>query len=427
MRTTKNIKALSLVLACGAAASAANAQVSFNPKVDLATGPRPAGVAAADFTGDGVMDLAVVVDGPDRVVIQVGDGAGGFVAGPSTLLGSGVGADALAAEDIDGDGDMDLVVILDNISTARVLLNGGAGFFTAGESAATGIEPVWIAKGNINANGSADFAIANRDSNTVTVLLDFGVATVSSTIAVGIEPRAVAIADISGDGAADLVVTNNDDRTIRIYTGNGAGGFAPGQVISTPGVRPEGVAAADFDADGDMDFATSVDNFMDIYRNDAGTMSFATRVPVGSIDPSEVYVGNFAPGGAGPDVMTVNNDGGSISVFENLGALTFGAAQVLPTGLQPDFAAVADLDGNGSDDIAVTNRDSSTTSVFINTAGATPCVADFDGDGVLTIFDFLAFQTAFDMGDARADIDGDGSFTLFDFLAFQNLFVAGCP
>ncbi|MFI4882663.1 MAG: GC-type dockerin domain-anchored protein [Phycisphaerales bacterium JB064] len=54
------------------------------------------------------------------------------------------------------------------------------------------------------------------------------------------------------------------------------------------------------------------------------------------------------------------------------------------------------------------------------------CPADFDGDGELTIFDFLAFQNAFDAGDPAADFDGDGELTLFDFLAFQNAFDAGC-
>ena len=57
----------------------------------------------------------------------------------------------------------------------------------------------------------------------------------------------------------------------------------------------------------------------------------------------------------------------------------------------------------------------------------TACRADIDGDGVLTIFDFLAFQNLFDAGDLRADFDGDGVLTLFDFLAFQNEFDAGCP
>ncbi|MFI4917174.1 MAG: GC-type dockerin domain-anchored protein [Phycisphaerales bacterium JB060] len=54
------------------------------------------------------------------------------------------------------------------------------------------------------------------------------------------------------------------------------------------------------------------------------------------------------------------------------------------------------------------------------------CRADLDGDGALTIFDFLAFQNAFDAGDPAADFDGDGALTIFDFLAFQNAFDAGC-
>jgi hypothetical protein len=55
------------------------------------------------------------------------------------------------------------------------------------------------------------------------------------------------------------------------------------------------------------------------------------------------------------------------------------------------------------------------------------CRADLDGDGSLTIFDFLAFQNLFDSGDLAADFDGDGALTIFDFLAFQNEFDAGCP
>jgi hypothetical protein len=54
------------------------------------------------------------------------------------------------------------------------------------------------------------------------------------------------------------------------------------------------------------------------------------------------------------------------------------------------------------------------------------CRADLDGDGLLTIFDFLAFQNLFDAGDLAADFDGDRSLTIFDFLAFQNEFDAGC-
>ena len=58
--------------------------------------------------------------------------------------------------------------------------------------------------------------------------------------------------------------------------------------------------------------------------------------------------------------------------------------------------------------------------------GGTACRADFDGNGELDIFDFLAFQNAFGAGDLAADFDGNGELDIFDFLAFQNEFAAGC-
>ncbi len=63
---------------------------------------------------------------------------------------------------------------------------------------------------------------------------------------------------------------------------------------------------------------------------------------------------------------------------------------------------------------------------FALTATSLSCVADLDGDGELTIFDFLEFQSLFDLMDPTSDFDGDGEFTIFDFLAFQNAFDAEC-
>lgn len=55
------------------------------------------------------------------------------------------------------------------------------------------------------------------------------------------------------------------------------------------------------------------------------------------------------------------------------------------------------------------------------------CRTDLDGDGVLTLFDYLAFTGLFGLGDMQADFDGDGSLTIFDFLVYQTEFEAGCP
>ncbi len=54
------------------------------------------------------------------------------------------------------------------------------------------------------------------------------------------------------------------------------------------------------------------------------------------------------------------------------------------------------------------------------------CYADFNGDGTLDLFDFLAFVNSFNAGDPKADCTADAALDLFDFLCFVNAFNAGC-
>jgi len=55
------------------------------------------------------------------------------------------------------------------------------------------------------------------------------------------------------------------------------------------------------------------------------------------------------------------------------------------------------------------------------------CGADVNGDGVLNVLDFVAFQLAWQAQEPIADCDGNGAFDVLDFVCFQLLFVEGCP
>lgn len=107
---------------------------------------------------------------------------------------------------------------------------------------------------------------------------------------------------------------------------------------------------------------------------------------------------------------------------------------VLSTSFASFAYDISDLDGVADARIVFTLDGATSSSGNIRTdnfyitgdAGTGGCRADLDGDGVLTIFDFLQFQNLFDSGDLAADFDGDGSLTIFDFLQFQNEFDAGC-
>ncbi|MCC6662006.1 MAG: hypothetical protein IT437_14110 [Phycisphaerales bacterium] len=58
--------------------------------------------------------------------------------------------------------------------------------------------------------------------------------------------------------------------------------------------------------------------------------------------------------------------------------------------------------------------------------GTTACRPDFNGDGLLNLADFGAFQTAFALGQCRADMNNDGVLNLSDFGAFTTAFAVGC-
>ena len=57
---------------------------------------------------------------------------------------------------------------------------------------------------------------------------------------------------------------------------------------------------------------------------------------------------------------------------------------------------------------------------------ATPCVADFNGDGSVNTQDFIAFLNAWVVKDPSADINGDGTVNTSDVVAFLNLWAGGC-
>ena len=67
-----------------------------------------------------------------------------------------------------------------------------------------------------------------------------------------------------------------------------------------------------------------------------------------------------------------------------------------------------------------------TSNDMIFKAEWTVCEADVYQDGMLNIFDFLAFQGLYNNGDAKADFNGDGVTNILDFVAFQSAFLAGC-
>jgi len=55
------------------------------------------------------------------------------------------------------------------------------------------------------------------------------------------------------------------------------------------------------------------------------------------------------------------------------------------------------------------------------------CPADCNGDGGLSVLDFICFQGLFIAGDPGANCNGDADINILDFVCYQSEFAAGCP
>ena len=90
-----------------------------------------------------------------------------------------------------------------------------------------GSDPVAVALGDFDGDGSLDIAVACKAANSVYVFLNNGSGNFGSatTVSVGSAPDGVGAGDLNNDGYADLVVANSGDGNISVLLSTG-GGFA---------------------------------------------------------------------------------------------------------------------------------------------------------------------------------------------------------
>lgn len=359
-------------LTAGLLALAAPGQITFQPPAAYSVGLAPDAVAAADFDGDGLADLAVSSDAPDKVSLLFNQGNGTFGAPVHIPVGSNTSPHTVRAGDLDLDGDADLAVTLKGTNQLLVLLNTGGGAFTSGGTVSTGgVEPRDLVLADLDGDGDLDAAASNRSSDNLAVLFNtagsFGGLVL---LAAGQEPRGVAAADLDGDGDQDLVAANHDSRDLSVHANMGAGAFSAPVFLSVGSdLRPEGLAAADLDGDGDPDLAaaTSGNGFhgVSLFNNSGtGTFTGPVNAAVQGLDPSAVVAADLDADGDA-DLATANSDSGDVGLLENTGG-AFTSAGVLAAGTGPGHLAAADLTGAGGMDLVTANDGSGDVTVFLN-------------------------------------------------------------
>ena len=120
-------------------------------------------VAAGDLNADGLCDL--VFAGTDFSEVRINTG-GGFTT-PSPLNGSaGFAMQEVNLGDMDGDGDLDVVLANSNVGGPSLWLNDGMGNFT--ESGIRNLQGNGLALADLDGDGDFDVALSGGPTNTFT-------------------------------------------------------------------------------------------------------------------------------------------------------------------------------------------------------------------------------------------------------------------
>ena len=335
---------------------------------DLTAGSDPTAAAAADFIGNGKIDLAVANGNGNSVSIFLGNGDGTFQTPVNYQTAAGY-PDAILVADFNGDGKLDLAVLLQRSNQVSILLGNGDGTFGTHHEFSTGQNPVGFAAADLNGDGKLDLAVANFTDNTVSVLLGKGDGTFQThqDYATGVNPEFVAVGDFNKDGQLDLAVPNNNDNTVSILLNAGSGTFPTHTDLATAPV-PTGVVVADFNKDGNLDLAVSTASHSLSVLLGNGDGTFKTHVNYATGANSQMIATADLNADGKLDLAVANFSDNSVSVLPGNGDGTFKGQQVFPTNSGAGWLAIADLNGDGKLDMAVVDSSANMLSILTETA-----------------------------------------------------------
>jgi FG-GAP-like repeat len=237
--------------------------VAFDRMV-LSTGHGPASIAVADLNHDHHPDLIVANFEDGTLTVFLGDGKDRFRPAPGSPFACGPSPNDIAVADLNGDGQLDLIVANTETPYITVLLGDGHGSFVPSPHSPFATQSFPHVHGVVAADfiGNSKPAVVTDSwgHNQVLLLPGDGMGNLvlpGVLFPTGKRPyQRLRSADFNRDGRPDIVTTDMDDNAVSILLNDGRGGFR--QPAGSPfpaGKAPWEVAIADFNRDGNLDLA----------------------------------------------------------------------------------------------------------------------------------------------------------------------------
>jgi uncharacterized protein (TIGR03437 family) len=386
---------LALALLLAPAAREASAQApDFGSPSSYTAQKAPLAIAAADFNGDGAIDIAVANAESQTISIFLGSGVGTFSAGPTISLPTGCQAAYVATGDFTGAAGPDLLAVCP-LGPIVVVPNTGHGTF--GTPIVTTLPaPAWVgnmlfgyvhpAIADFNGDGHLDVAVPTYDdTNKVTgwyLLLGEGNGQFQSPRALpftGTYSASLVAGDFNGDGKPDLAaaIYTKGSLALQFAAGHGDGTFATPVAYPLPSSCGSTLQAADLNGDGKLDILiTGSSMLMSLTTLGQGDGASAVTVLLGDGKGGftigfNISEANYMSGAVLGEILgtgkldlveaTFASDflsgvapTGAVSVRPGHGDGTFGnpISLAMPSTILPTDLAVADFNGDGRPDIA---------------------------------------------------------------------------